>query len=116
MAKGKRRVQRPTKRSEYTLQHADRSCEVGWKDLCASQRNGCADLFDRLTVDPTQVDNPDRQHRLKGSLSAAAVGGVELDQWQYEMAKGARVWYVVNLGSRTVYVTRVATAHPNQTK
>ena len=46
----------------------------------------------------------------------ATVGGVELDQWQYEMAKGARVWYVVDLGSRTVYVTRVATAHPNQTK
>jgi hypothetical protein len=59
MAKAKRGVQRPTKKSEYVLRHADQSCEVGWTDLCASQRNSCADLFDRLTDDPNQVDNTD---------------------------------------------------------
>jgi hypothetical protein len=92
MAKAERDAQRPTKKSEYVLRHADRSCEVGWTDLCAPQRNSCADLFDRLTGDPAQVDNPDKQHRLKGGLSMAMVGGVEYHQWQYEMAKGARVW------------------------
>jgi len=74
MAKGNRRVRRPTKKSDYTLQHAERACEVGWTDLAASQRNGCADLFDRLTTDPTHVDNPDKQHRLKGTLSTTTVG------------------------------------------
>lgn len=112
----KRTVERPTKKSEYVLQHAERSCEVGWTALCASQRNGCADLFDRLTIDPRHVVNPDRQHRLKGRLSTAIVGGTELDQWQYEMAKGARVWYVIDHESKTVFLTRVATAHPNQAK
>jgi hypothetical protein len=116
MAKAKRGVQRPTKKSEYVLRHADRSCEVGWTDLCASQRNSCADLFDRLTGDPTRIDNPDKQHRLKGGLSTAIVGGVEYDQWQYEMAKGARVWYVSDEATKTVLLTNVATAHPNQTK
>ncbi len=116
MAKASRSVRRPTKKSEYTLHHADRACEVGWTDLAASQRNGCADLFDRLTADPTHVDNPNKQHRLKGSLSTTNVGGVEREQWQYEMAKGARVWYVVDQDTMSVYLTRVATAHPNQTK
>ena len=116
MAKHKRSVQRPTKRSEYTLQHADRSCEVGWADLCASQRNVCADLFDRLADDPTQVDNPDKQHRLKGLYATETVLGVEYEQWQYELAKGARVWYVVDEKSKTVFLTKVATAHPNETK
>lgn len=116
MAKAKRSVQRPTKKSEHVLRHADRSCEVGWTDLCASQRNSCADLFDRLTRDPAHVDNPDRQHQLKGALSAATVGGVEFDQWQYELAKGARVWYVIDQTTNTVFLTNVAAAHPNQTK
>lgn len=116
MAKAKRSVQRPTKKSEYTLQHVDRSCEVGWENLCASQRNSCAGLFDRLAADPTHVDNPDKQHRLKGTLSTATVLGVEYDQWQYELAKGARVWYVIDHTNKTVFLTNVATAHPNQTK
>ena len=116
MAKGNRSVTRPTKQTEYTLRHADRASEVGWTDLAASQRNGCADLFDRLTTDPTLVDNPNKQHRLKGSLSTTTVGGVEHDQCQYEMGKGARVWYVVDQHTKSVYLTRVATAHPNQTK
>ncbi len=111
-----RSVHRPTKKIEYTLQHAERACKVGWSDVVASQRNGCADLFDRLTADPANVDNPDKQHRLKGNLSTTTVRGVERDQWQYEMAKGARVWYVVDRDNKTVYLTRVATAHPNQTK
>lgn len=116
MAKAKRTVRRPTKKSEYTLQHAERSCEIGWTDLCASQRNRCADLFDRLTADPTHVDNPDKQHRLKGALSTVSVGGVVFDQWQFELAKGARVWYAVDHERRTVHLTRVATGHPNETK
>jgi len=116
MAKTRRDVNRPTKKSEYEIRHADRSSEVGWTDLCASQRNGCADLFDRLTAEPAHVDNPDKQHRLKGGLSTTTLGGVEFDQWQYEMSKGARVWYVVDENTKTVYLTRVATGHPNETK
>jgi hypothetical protein len=53
---------------------------------------------------------------LKGGLSMAMVGGVEYDHWQYEMAKGARVWYVIDEATKTVLLTNVATAHPSQTK
>lgn len=39
--------------------------EKGWTDLVATQRNVCADLYDRLQADPTHVDNPNKQHQLK---------------------------------------------------
>jgi hypothetical protein len=92
------------------------AAEVGWTELCASQRNSCADLFDRLTADPAHVDNPEKQHRLKGTLSTATVVGVDDDQWQDELGKGARVWNVIDHAATPVFLTNVATARPNQTK
>jgi len=32
------------------------------------------------------------------------------------MYKGERVWYVVDENTKTVYLTHVATGHPNTTK
>jgi Na+/melibiose symporter-like transporter len=49
-----------------------------------------------LTEDPRSTADPSRQHRLKGSLSIARVKGTELEQWQYEVTAGGRIWYAAN--------------------
>lgn len=109
-------VARPRRRSDWRMLYADRSAEKGWRDLCAAQPGPSRALFDRLEVDPTSVDNPDRQHQLKGSLATVTVGGTTLPQWQFELGGGARVWCAVDVKRRTVHFTRCATAHPNETK
>lgn len=115
MAK-QRSVTRPRPKSVWELRHADRAAEKGWADLCAVQPGPCRELFDRLERDPRSIDNPARQHRLRGALGEVVIGGVRFEQWQYELAKGARVWYVVDSRKRVVLLTRCATAHPNETK
>ena len=72
-------------------------------------------MFDRLTADPRQVDNPDRQGRLKGTLRTVDVKGEPLEQWQYEVTGGGRVWYAPHDGERTVWVTMASTGHPKAT-
>jgi hypothetical protein len=61
------------------------------------------------------MNNPGRQHRLKAALGALKVGGVELEQWQYEVTSGARIWYVIDDQERTLWVTKAETGHPGIT-
>jgi hypothetical protein len=52
-----------------------------------------------------------RHHRLKGALGT--VGGLE--QWQYEVTAAGRIWYVVDLGKKTVWIRWAGTGHPKAT-
>lgn len=45
-----KKVVRPTKRSEYTIEFATVSAQRGWIDLCATSRNAVADSWDFLTL------------------------------------------------------------------
>jgi hypothetical protein len=61
---------------------------------------------------PTDPVNPSRQHRLHGVLAERRIAGRALPQWQYEVTGAARVWYCPDAGTRTVWVTQAAPAHP----
>jgi hypothetical protein len=45
----------------------------------------------------------------------AGVGGAALEQWQYEVTGGGRIWYAIDDDSRTLWITRAGTGHPKQT-
>lgn len=115
MAKA-REVNRPKLKSDWQLRHVDNASEQGWRDLCAVQPGPCRTLYDKLLKDPTEVANPDKQHRLKGGLGTVEIAGNTLPQWQYELAKGARVWYAVEKQTKVVHLTLCSTGHPNETK
>jgi hypothetical protein len=57
-----------------------------------------------------------RHHPLKGALSTAAHRGIMLPQWQYEVTGGGRVWYLVDVRLRRVYLTYAGTRHPKPTE
>jgi hypothetical protein len=38
-----------------------------------------------------------------------------MEQWQYEVTAGGRVWYLVDRKARTVWLTHASTAHPQAT-
>lgn len=107
-------VQRPLKRSEYTIRFGSRQAEKGWTDLCATTRNAMADAWDFLTRSPeahTPTNTP-----LKGELAVVSRNGRDFQRWQHKpTSKGdARIWFYVD--DRSVYLEQVFTAHPNATK
>jgi len=108
------RVERPTKKTEYEIRFASSSATRGWSDLRATIRAPLADTWDFLTRTPL-VQTP-TNYPLKGELSTVVRDGIAHDRWQHKpTAQGdARIWFFVVAG--VVFLERVHTKHPNQTK
>ncbi|MCC6438305.1 MAG: hypothetical protein IT196_25005 [Acidimicrobiales bacterium] len=116
MSKRNSPAPRPTLAGEWEILLADSQAAAGWDVLCKQQPGPLRDLYDRLTVDPRYTPNRQHQGPLKRPLDKARVGGVELAQWQFEMAGGARVWYAIDDEKKRVWVTKASARHPNETK
>ena len=58
----------------------------------------------------------DRQHPLKGALGTRSVNGRDLEQWQHEVTSGGRIWYCIDDGNRTVWMTDCSVGHPKATE
>ena len=108
------RVERPTKKSEYTLQFASNQARKGWTDLVATHRNAMTETWDYLTRNPMLVSP--RNYRLKGELAIVTRDGVDHERWQHKptLHGSARVWFYVE--GQVVHLEAVHTAHPNETK
>ncbi|MCP2317258.1 hypothetical protein APR12_002604 [Nocardia amikacinitolerans] len=87
----------------------------GWSELLAQAPGNLDRAWTDITSDPRSVANPARQHRLKYDLGSVKVGGAVLDQWQYEITGGGRIWYAIDDENRTLYLTLAGTGHPRQT-
>jgi len=114
MTKLKRGDQVPRPKPWRVLLHNTEAAR-GWAEL----ERQALDVLDRawveMTAEPRSVANPGRQHRLKAVLGAVKVGGAELEQWQYEVTGGARIWYAIDDQERTLWVTKAETGHPGIT-
>lgn len=86
----------------------------GWEQICAVAAANARVAWDRITSDPRQRDS--RQHPLKGSLGRRQVNGTELEQWQYEVTAGGRLWYRIEDPTRTVWLTDAYPGHPKATE
>jgi len=115
---GKRGSQaiRPAKNHEWTIRYTSREVAEGWENLCKQQAGVIATLYDQLTDDPRHIVNYARQGQLTGDLRVANQHGELLDQWQYELSKGGRVWYAIDDKTRVVWITKASASHPNETK
>lgn len=56
-----------------------------------------------------------RRHRLKHALAWGTHDGKRLEQWQYEVTGGGRIWYLVDPDRRIVWLTYAGTGHPKAT-
>jgi hypothetical protein len=89
-------------------------------DLRATQRNAAADAWDFLTRTPTAQDGV-RCCPPADVLATVTINGTTRRRWQYKptVRGSARIWYAVDTdkkGGGTVFLERVDTAHPNETK
>jgi hypothetical protein len=107
---------RPRAPGEWLIVLATNAAAKSWEELCRQAPGNVAKMWDALTADPRQADNPNRQHRLKGGLSAGVIGGRTLDQWQYEVTGGGRVRYCIDDADRSVWIVDAGTGHPKDTE
>src|SRR5581483_8345093 len=61
-------------------------------------------------------DRSDHQHPLRGSVGTRTVNGEDMEQWQYEVTGGGRLWYVIDDAHGTVWLTEATTDHPKATE
>ena len=52
------------------------------------------------------------RNRFKGALASASISGVDMEQWQYEVTSGGRIWYCIDEAKRTLWMTTQAPATP----
>jgi hypothetical protein len=114
MPKRKERVAPPPRAGGWDFRFATNDAVKGWQNICAAAASNARIAWDRSTRDPRQRD--ERQHPLKGSLGTRTVNGCELEQWQYEVTGGGRIWYCIDDADRTVWMTAASSGHPKATE
>jgi hypothetical protein len=105
-------VRRPT---GWVIRLIDRQAARGWQALLARAPENLDRAWVAITADPRSRDNPSRQHRLKYDLTSVKVDGVVLEQWQYEVTGGGRIWFAIDDERRTLWITQAGTGHPKKT-
>lgn len=103
-------IPRPT---PWHVRAADRQAAKGWDELAGQVLPALDRAWVAITSDPRRTDS--RQHRLKGRLGTVVVGGQAMEQWQFEVTSGGRIWYAIDDRMRILWLTHAGTGHPRQT-
>jgi hypothetical protein len=114
MPKRRERVAPPPARQGWDFRYATSESVSGWDQVCAAAPSNARTAWERITADPRQRD--DRQHPLRGNLGTRNVNGEEMEQWQYEVTGGGRLWYCIDEKRRTVWFTHAMPGHPKATE
>jgi hypothetical protein len=94
----------------------DNSAAEGWQDLCALAPGNMQGVYDHLSKDPRdRTSKAGRVCRLLGQLSTRDVKGSTLEQWQWEVTGGGRLWYCPDDPKRIVHIMRASVGHPKET-
>jgi hypothetical protein len=105
----------PARPAEFDLRFANSEAVKGWEVLCHQAPGNTRTAFEAIRDDPSPMPPTERHHRLKHDLAWGTHGGVPLEQWQYEVTGGGRIWYLVNRETRTVWLVHAGPGHPKAT-
>lgn len=114
MPKRRERVAPPPKSGGWDFRYATSEAVSGWERVCAAAPGNARTAWERITGDPRRRD--ERQHPLKGRLGSRVVTGKTLEQWQFEVTGGGRLWYCTDDEKRTVWLTDAMVGHPKATE
>lgn len=114
MPKRKERISPPPAKGGWDFRYGTSDAAKGWEKVCAAASGNARRAWETITADPRE--RTDRQHPLKGSLGSRSVNGEVMDQWQYEVTGGGRLWYCIDDKKRTVWLTEATPGHPKATE
>ncbi len=114
MPKRKERVSPPPAAGGWDLRYANSEAVKGWEQICAVAASNARTAWEKITAEPR--DRSSRQHPLKGSLGQRSVNGINMEQWQYEVTAGGRLWYCIDDRAKTVWLTGAHVGHPKATE
>ena len=86
----------------------------GWVDLEREVPHALDEAWVQITGNPRH--HTERQHRLRGALATHRFKGTDLEVWQYEVTSGARLWYLIDDATRTLWLYHAGTGHPKATE
>jgi hypothetical protein len=114
MARPKRldQVPPPPDKDEWDIRYATKE-SLAFEEMEKQFPGNCIEAKARLKISPST--RSDVQKRLRGSLGIRTIGGVEMEQWQYDISSGARLWYCIDSPNRIVWLTLAALGHPRAT-
>ena len=110
------RVAPPGRPGVWEARFATSEAAKGWEELCRTARSNTWEAWVVLTERPTAPESPSRQQKLRGQLGSRDVFGRTLEQWQYEVTSGGRIWYCPDPDRRITWVVAAGTAHPKITE
>jgi hypothetical protein len=111
------RAARPQRPGGWEPRFATSDAARGWQELRRVTRTNTGETLVVLSERPVRPLDPARQHRLRGRLAERVVGGRTLQQWQYEITAGGRIWYCPDPERRIVWIVAVAAPlHPTVIK
>ena len=107
-------VLRPIKKSEYKIYFESNKIRKAWVDLLAVRRSDLSEAWDFLTRNLLKVTP--LSHPMRADFGLLVANGVSHQRWQLKLSAtdGSRIWYFVD--GQTVFIERIFTAHPNETK
>lgn len=114
MPKRRERVAPPPAKGGWDFRFGTSDAANGWNKVCATASSNARTAWERLTTDPRE--HTDRQHPLKGNLGSGTVNGQEMEQWQYEVSGGGRLWYCIDDAKQTVWLVEATPGHPKATE
>ena len=112
--KRRERVAPPPPKDGWEFRYATNAAATGWTAVCDAAPDNARGAWERLTVDPRGRN--ERQHPLKGGYATRTIEGRVLEQWQYEVTGGGRLWYCIDDSKRTVWLTEATLGHPKATE
>ena len=107
-------VPRPLKKSEYKIYFESSKVRKAWVDLLAVRRSDLSEAWDFLTRNPLKVT--DLSYPMRKDFALLVANGISQQRWQLKLSAtdGSRIWYFVD--GQNVFIERIFTAHPNETK
>lgn len=114
MPKRRERVAPPPAKGGWDFRYATSEATSGWEKVCAAAPANARVAWERISTDPR--DRTDRQHPLKGNLATRIINGTTMEQWQYEVTGGGRLWYCIDDDHRTAWLTDAMPGHPKATE
>lgn len=113
--KRQERAAPPPGPDEWDIRFAGGEAAKGWEQLGAQAAGNTRAAWHLMRTDPAPATRTERHHRLKGELARGEHRGETMDRWQIEVTAGGRVWYLLDVERRTVWLDRASTGHPRAT-